>query len=1110
MQFLRGTFLVGLLALGGLIGSMVLHWSFAPLPVLARWLVFVVWVAVVLWSAGKGFGPFFQKLDLIQIARWLEGRHPEMEERLSTSLSLSEREGGSDELVSALVAAAGRDAALVERSAEVRAGRVTRFWRVGLFVAAAGLLLAFLLSPGIVGRLAFRSIAPFAEVGTAGRGTFELLPGDTDVMVGSAVEIRLKYSGKGQPQILLELESGARLTQPFEREGEQWRYRLEPARESFRYRAQAERAQSDRYSATVWPLAELTHGRVKFHYPNYTELPDREESLGSRVSALVGSEVEISGFVGSPLDRVSLSLGDEIEGGRVEPSASGARVSWLWEVKAEQSGTLELRAVHQVGGESSLGKMALEVVPDVEPVVVILSPAEQEIQVRPDENLKLRYEVLEDFGLAEVRLEVAAGKAGNWESEVRLPREIGASTPKLYRGTARVAVRELIDRFPRVREFHLRLVASDCCPAELAGPGQGASEWLILKVNERADSLAKQELTAEHEDAKATIEQAIKDLRKAESKMQQNRQRLVDDRQDESRERLNQEAQVLLAETNKALEEVAERMEQGIHAPEAPEVEQAREKAMEAAESFQEVALQDGREERAAALDEALTENRAAMQQLEEVRHELERRRPQLEDLAKMESLAQAQSDLARQAEKQALEEAAAEMAADWNRVQKKKTEELRQEFWTRPEALSEALKKQAETADNLAQEAQALSEQQETLSEVAEQVTPSSEQGEETNGQEEAKEKLAELLQKEQDAIAQEIRKKQSEAAQRGEAMAESFSEAAVRAQRATESIAEGDLSQAVAEAQGAAESLAEAAAKTSQKGQELAGKDPTEAAVMEAAAEEMKELSQRQQQVGEAAEALAKGELGEALQQLQEAAAEEGRALTEEIQGMPHLADSSLNQAGNEAQRGSEKAESAQELFEKGQGEQRVQAHQRAEEYFEQAAGSLAQAAEQLSQRAEQEATREQPGHLAPSSGESLAEALQAMSEATQAGQNSAEAATAARKAATALAKSAQESRAQLQGNAPGEPPSSPTRSELSSSGSAGEEPREDDSQLQQREADQGVPPELAKLGISAADWEKIQANLNRDVGAAGAEGVPTDYRELVKDYFQSMGEE
>jgi hypothetical protein len=49
--------------------------------------------------------------------------------------------------------------------------------------------------------------------------------------------------------------------------------------------------------------------------------------------------------------------------------------------------------------------------------------------------------------------------------------------------------------------------------------------------------------------------------------------------------------------------------------------------------------------------------------------------------------------------------------------------------------------------------------------------------------------------------------------------------------------------------------------------------------------------------------------------------------------------------------------------------------------------------------------------------------------------------------------------------------------------------------------------VPPELARLGISAEDWEKIKASLRAEVGAAEANGIPEEYRGLVRQYFEHM---
>ncbi|MCB1131053.1 MAG: hypothetical protein KDN05_07985, partial [Verrucomicrobiae bacterium] len=122
--------------------------------------------------------------------------------------------------------------------------------------------------------------------------------------------------------------------------------------------------------------------------------------------------------------------------------------------------------------------------------------------------------------------------------------------------------------------------------------------------------------------------------------------------------------------------------------------------------------------------------------------------------------------------------------------------------------------------------------------------------------------------------------------------------------------------------------------------------------------------------------------------------------------------------------------------------------------------------------------------------------AEAFQQASQASEAA-SGAQAADHAQQASQALQQAAAEGRARMQGRRsqgqPGQPGEQP-----------GDFPQEGP---RMPDADPGVPPELAKLGISAEDWEKIQASLRSDVGAGGAEGLPEDYRELVKEYFQNM---
>ena len=136
-------------------------------------------------------------------------------------------------------------------------------------------------------------------------------------------------------------------------------------------------------------------------------------------------------------------------------------------------------------------------------------------------------------------------------------------------------------------------------------------------------------------------------------------------------------------------------------------------------------------------------------------------------------------------------------------------------------------------------------------------------------------------------------------------------------------------------------------------------------------------------------------------------------------------------------------------------------------------------------------QEVAAQQPNpQRAQVSPSALAEAFEQASQAAENPQTAAAAVQAAN-AAQALTQAAQTGRQQMQGRPPG--PQGPP-------GKTPSDKTQPD--LRTPIADPGVPPELAKLGISSADWEKIQATLKSDVGA-----VPDEYRELVKGYFESI---
>ncbi len=91
VQLTRGALVTATIALAGLLLIMATDWLFAPLPGLLRWGLFIVWIGSTIYAAKAGFAPYFRKIGLVQIARWIEVRHPEMQERMSTVLELAKQ-----------------------------------------------------------------------------------------------------------------------------------------------------------------------------------------------------------------------------------------------------------------------------------------------------------------------------------------------------------------------------------------------------------------------------------------------------------------------------------------------------------------------------------------------------------------------------------------------------------------------------------------------------------------------------------------------------------------------------------------------------------------------------------------------------------------------------------------------------------------------------------------------------------------------------------------------------------------------------------------------------------------------------------------------------------
>ncbi|MFP6585039.1 MAG: hypothetical protein VCD00_21085 [Candidatus Hydrogenedentota bacterium] len=96
------------------------------------------------------------------------------------------------------------------------------------------------------------------------------------------------------------------------------------------YRVELDNRHSDTYQIAMWTPPEVETINLTYHYPEYTQIPSREEPNSGNITALEGSIVDISVVANKPLSRAELVFKS---GGTV--TLDGLADSTVWEFPLE-------------------------------------------------------------------------------------------------------------------------------------------------------------------------------------------------------------------------------------------------------------------------------------------------------------------------------------------------------------------------------------------------------------------------------------------------------------------------------------------------------------------------------------------------------------------------------------------------------------------------------------------------------------------------------------------------------------------------------------------------------------------------------------------------------
>ncbi|MFO7956472.1 MAG: hypothetical protein R6X33_05190 [Candidatus Brocadiia bacterium] len=716
----------------GLLLVMAVDATVTFMPLWPRWAMTLAILAVTA-TATVVFliRPLARSMTLEGIARALEARHPELQERISSAVELL-RSGdageaqGSRALIAALVEEASHDVEGLLPRQEV----TLRSARPFLLAAALSLaLLAGLLAvrPRESSRLLARAVAPFLNLPNVAAYELSVTPGDTTIRPGDSLRVEVEVANEraGAATLYLINAQGQRSVLemddlPAPEGSQKFAALCPPPRQGFQYRIRAGDALTRYYRVNVVP-PPIVHGmNLRLEYPDYGYLEPVEESpFAGEVSGVEGTRVTITARLNKSVPDAGLYLK-----GRDDPFArgrchdledGGAECLFKFALEAGLTGTWWLEATDEHGFTNTREVHAIETVPDSPPRVRVAHPRRRQMRCRPADTIPVLYALRDDLGIAaaEMLLTVDGGEAQ--PTPIALPPEGPERLSIVDRTSLDLSRPEL----EGAREVRFQLRATDALPPDRGGPQEDLSRIFTVLIQPEAPPYAEQVLTLLEEDVREVLEGVKEELQTAKAGSEKLREALDGESPppDDMPEQLRDMMEHLVA-AERSTRDLEARVEDGTYDALAPRLrELADEHIVPAEDGVEEVALSETPEDREAQSEATDQRIESAIAATDELLEEFEEMAEAMERLEALREAAAMQEELARQrARLEEQPEAAAMTPEDWDAAQQELTAQVGDMVEQTPSALQMQAELQAERMRDLAGEARRLEEQQTDL----------------------------------------------------------------------------------------------------------------------------------------------------------------------------------------------------------------------------------------------------------------------------------------------------------------------------------------------------------------------------------------------------------
>ena len=718
---LRGVSAVVATGLGTLLLVMAIDAGFTLFSQTLRWVLtlsaFAITVAVAMWLL---ILPIAKTITLTGIARAIETRHPELQERLSSAVELLTSHDipeirGSETLIAALAVEASQDAIRVKPRTEVplKAARPFLLSALVTLIVFAGL---WVLYPSITSRLLKRAVAPFMNLPNISADMLVVNPGDAILAEGQRLEIQVEVRNTAVKRCSLRKalpdgsERSAYMTALAQSQDGYPRFTVTcpPAAENFQYRVYAGDALSRFYDVTVVPPAVVKRLDARYEYPAYTQRKDETKTdIPGDIRAVAGTKVTVTATTNKPVKEAEVRLNGRPAKDlalQILPGPGGTAVcTFQVELKPRMRGRWALAMTDEYGFSNTSPDRQIVALPDKPPTVQILNPEVKELRLKPTDRLPVQFSMTDDFGIAKAEFVVATDTRKGAKVTIPLPEKDAPNR------TAAGEAPLLLSKLPLrgAKQFTFRLLAADNRPGDLKGPGEGASRTILVELDLSAESYAMQTLKAQEETIRKALEKILHELEETKKDSVPVREQVA--KADELTKPLAERVDRMrenLAEAKATASEITPQAAESAFAGLEPKLKDVESEVASAEDKTGQVKLADTAADRGTAAIEADEHVDKAIDLTKKLLG-------QLDKMADAVQLAQALTDMAAQEAALAAEAAQDQIPGEWQQAQEQLAGDVGELVADTPAAQQAQLARDQQAAQNLAAQARELQQEQ-------------------------------------------------------------------------------------------------------------------------------------------------------------------------------------------------------------------------------------------------------------------------------------------------------------------------------------------------------------------------------------------------------------